>query len=297
MTMVVADAPALALQARPIGPGRRFWKRFRRNRLAVVALGFLVLVILSAVCAPWFSTHDPMEQDLRGALLPPSGDHWFGTDDLGRDLYSRTLHAGRVSLVAVLQAVGVGLIIGLPLGLIAGYVGGWIDAVIMRAVDTILALPPLILAIAIVGIRGKGLTNAMIAIGIVFAPRFARLLRGTVQSVRAETFIEASRSIGTPAHRIIRSHILPNVFSPLIVQVSLAAAFAMLAEAGLSFLGLGVQPPDASWGYLLFRAFGVQDRAWWFVVFPGLFIALTVLALNLLGDGVRDAIGREERPR
>lgn len=293
------DAPAVlvaGLRGRPAeGPWGRFWRRFRANRTAVVGLGFLVFMVVVSAAAPLLPLQDHLDQDLRNVLKAPSRDHWFGTDDLGRDLFSRVVFAGRVSLLATVEAVAVGVVVGVPFGLIAGYAGGWVDVVIMRAVDAVLSLPPLILAIAIVGIRGPGLSNAMIAVGLVFAPRFARLLRGSVRAVREETFIEASRSIGTPAHRIVRQHILPNVISPLIVQISLAAAFAMLAEAGLSFLGLGVQPPEASWGYLLGRAFGYINQAWWYVVFPGLFIAITVLALNMVGDAARDSIGREER--
>lgn len=295
-TTADADHSVVATRS-PAGPAAQFWRRFRRNRVAVVALGFLLVVVVISILAPWIAPHDHPSQDLRNVLKSPRRDHWFGTDDLGRDLLSRTLFAGRVSLLATLEAVTVGVVIGVPFGLVSGYFGGWIDAIIMRAVDAVLSLPPLILAIAIVGIRGPGLSNAMIAVGLVFAPRFARLLRGTVRAVREETFIEASRSIGTPARRIIASHILPNVISPLIVQISLAAAFAMLAEAGLSFLGLGVQPPEASWGSLLGRAFAYINQAWWLVVFPGLFIAFTVLALNTVGDAMRDAIGREDRTR
>ena len=278
-------------------PSVQFLRRLLHNRAAVAALCFLVLMVLLALAAPLIAPYDPLEQDLLNALKSPSREHWFGTDDLGRDVLSRTLYAARVSLLAAVEAVALGVALGVPFGLVSGYVGGRTDTVIMRATDAVLSFPPLILAIAIVGMRGPGLTNAMLAVGIVFAPRFARLVRGTVRAIREETFIEASRSIGTPAHRIIVSHVLPNVLSPLIVQISLAASFAMLAEAGLSFLGLGVQAPDASWGSMLGRALGYVNLAPWLVIYPGACIALTVLALNVLGDGMRDSIGREDRTR
>lgn len=274
------------------------WRVFLRHPLGVASLLVLLALGLAALLAPWLTPHDPNALNLRAMQQPPgSGAHWLGTDDLGRDVLSRLLHAGRISLLAALQAVLVGVAIGVPFGLVAGYRGGRIDTLIMRATDAVLSFPPLILAIAIVGIRGRGLTNAMLAVGIVFAPRFVRLVRGAVRSVAEETFIEASRSIGTPGWRIVVSHVLPNVLSPLIVQISLAASFAMLAEAGLSFLGLGVQAPEASWGSMLGRAFSYINVAPWLSIFPGLCIALTVLALNILGDGMRDAIGREDRSR
>ena len=289
---VVAGPGEIAASA---GPFKEFIRRLRQNRGAVAALAFLTLAALLGLAAPLLAPYDPLEQDLRATLQSPNGEHWFGTDDLGRDVLSRILFAGRISLLAALEAVAVGVVLGVPFGLLAGYAGGRADSVVMRVTDAILSFPPLILAIAIVGIRGPGLTNAMIAVGIVFAPRFARLVRGTVRSVTEETFIEASRSIGTSGFRIVVWHVVPNVLSPLIVQVSLAASFAMLAEAGLSFLGLGVQAPDASWGSMLGRAFGYINLAPWLVIFPGLCIAMTVLALNVFGDGVRDAIGKEQR--
>lgn len=281
--------------APPLGPRQRFWRRFRRQRPALAALGFLVFIVLVAVFAPVLAPADPNAQILRDNLQSPSWSHWLGTDELGRDILSRLIYASRLSLLAALQAVGVGIVLGVPPGLVAGYLGGRIDALIMRITDAVMSFPPLILAIAIVGVLGPDLRNAMFAIGVVFAPRFVRLVRGTVLAVREETFIEASRSIGTPMSKIIRRHILPNVMSPLVVQISLAAGFAMLAEASLSFLGLGAQPPDASWGVMLGRGFREISRAPWLVLAPGVAIALTVLAFNVLGDGIRDSIGREIR--
>jgi peptide/nickel transport system permease protein len=276
-------------------PRQRFWRRFRRQRPALVALGFLIFLTIVAIFAPLLAPADPNAQALRDAMQSPSWEHWLGTDELGRDVLSRLIYASRLSLLAALQAVVVGVVLGVPPGLVAGYLGGRIDVLIMRVTDAVMSFPPLILAIAIVGVLGPNLRNAMLAIGVVFAPRFVRLVRGTVLAVRAETFIEASRSIGTPMPKIIRRHILPNVMSPLIVQISLAAGFAMLAEASLSFLGLGAQPPDASWGVMLGRGFREISRAPWLVLAPGAAVAMTVLAFNVLGDGIRDSIGREIR--
>lgn len=273
----------------------RFLRRFRRQRLALAALVYLVLVVLAAALAPLLATHDPLAQNLGSVLQQPGGGHVLGTDDLGRDVFSRALYAGRVSLIAAAQAVGVAVVLGVIPGLIAGYAGRKVDAVIMRLTDALMSFPPLILAIAFVGVLGPSLTNAMFVIGVIFAPRFVRLVRGTVLSIREETFVEASRSIGTPTPRVIARHVLPNALSPLIVQISLTAAMAMLAEASLSFLGLGVQPPDASWGSMIERGFRYTATAPWLTVFPGLLIALTVLAFNILGDGLRDSLGREIR--
>ncbi|TCP50068.1 peptide/nickel transport system permease protein [Tamaricihabitans halophyticus] len=273
----------------------RFWRRFRRQWPAQIALGYLIVIVAVAVCAPLLATYSPFDQNLNGVLARPSGEHWLGTDDLGRDVYSRLLYAARISLLAAAQAVAVSLVLGVLPGLLAGYAGKKTDAVIMRITDAVMSFPPLILAIAVVGVLGPSLTNAMFVIGIIFAPRFLRLVRGSVLSLRAETFIEASRSIGTPRWRIIQRHVLPNVLSPLVVQISLASALAMLAEASLSFLGLGVQPPEASWGAMIERGFRYTAAAPWMTVFPGLLIALTVLAFNVLGDGLRDSLGREVR--
>lgn len=298
-TAAAADASVDAETAAIIGPSlsgrQRFWRRFKKQRPAIVALAFIVFITLVAVFAPVIAPADPNRQSLRDNLLSPSWDHWLGTDELGRDVLSRLIFAARLSLLAAVQAVGVGVALGVLPGLAAGYLGKKVDLVIMRITDAVMSFPPLILAIAIVGVLGPNLTNAMIAIGIVFAPRFVRLVRGTVLAVREETFIEASRSIGTPTFTIIRRHILPNVMSPLVVQISLAAGFAMLAEASLSFLGLGAQPPDASWGVMLGRGFREISRAPWLVLAPGAAVALSVLSFNILGDGIRDSIGREVR--
>jgi ABC-type dipeptide/oligopeptide/nickel transport system permease subunit len=291
---VVADGPAHEVPARPL---TRTLRRLRRNRSAVMAASFVGVLVVVALAAPLLAPEDPLAQDLRNVLESPSGEHLLGTDDVGRDVVSRMIFATRVSLLAALEAVAIGVVLGVPFGLMAGFRGGAVDTVIMRTTDAILSFPPLILAISIVGVLGPGLTNAMVAVGVVFAPRFARVVRASVLSTREETFIEASRSIGTSRRRIMQWHVLPNVVSPLIVQVSLAGGFAMLAEAGLSFLGLGVQAPDASWGSMLGRAFPYINSASWLSIVPGIAIAVTVLAFNIIGDGLRDAIGQGDQTR
>lgn len=274
---------------------RRFLRRFRRQRPALYALGFLILLALGALFAPWVAPYDPLAQNLDRVLESPSVDHWFGTDELGRDVASRTLFAARISLMAAFQAVLIALVIGVPPGLLAGLAGGWVDNLIMRFTDALMAFPPLILAVAIVAALGPSLTNAMIAVGILLSPTFLRLMRGTAMAVAQETYVEAARSIGCSQGWIIVRHILPNVVSPLFVQISVFAGVAMLAEAGLSFLGLGAQPPDSSWGAMVGRGFRYISLSPSLIVFPGLAIAVTVLAFYVLGDGLRDALGREVR--
>jgi peptide/nickel transport system permease protein len=279
----------------PVSARKRFLRRFSRQKLAMISLGFLVLIILAAVFAGVLAPYDPNKNNVLKRFASPSGDHLLGTDQLGRDTFSRMLFGARVSLLAAFQAVSVALVLGVIPGLVAGYFGRWIDVTIMRLAEAIMTFPPLLLAIAIVAVRGPGLTNAMLAVGIVFAPRFARLTRGLVLAVREETYIEASRSIGTPTARILRRHVLPNILSPLVVQVSLALGFSMLAEAGLSFLGLGVVPPQSSWGSLLQVAYANISQNTFQAIPPGVAIMLCVLAFNLLGDGLRDSLGKEIR--
>lgn len=276
-------------------PFRRFRRRFVQRRPALVALGFIVIMVLIAIFAPLVAPFDPLEQDLRNTLQGPSSEHWLGTDELGRDVLSRMIFGARVSLLAAVQAVGIALVLGVPPGLVAGYFGGRIDTAVSRINDTVMSFPPLLLAIAIVGVFGPNLRNAMLAVGIIFAPRFLRLMRASVMAVKEETFIEASRSIGTSTWRILRTRVLPNALSPMVVQISLSLGFAMLAEASLSFLGLGVQPPEASWGAMVGRAYRFLDQSPTLVIFPGLAIVLAVLAFNVLGDGLRDSVGREVR--
>ncbi len=261
----------------------------------MAGLAFLVFAAAVAVLAPFLAPDDPQATDLANTLAAPGGDHLLGTDALGRDVLSRLMHATRVSLVAAFLAVGVGIVLGVPPGLVAGYVGGAIDNLVMRVTDAVMSFPPLILAIAIVGVLGPNLTNAMIAVGVIFAPRFLRLVRSTVLGVREETYIEAARSVGVSTRRIIIRHVMPNALAPLVVQISLSAGLAMIAEASLSFLGLGIQPPEASWGSMLGDAFRYISRSPTLIVVPGVAIAATVLAFNVVGDGLRDSFGREIR--
>lgn len=295
--MTAVQAPVV-LPTTHESPSRRFLRRFMKQRVAVVSAVVLALVILAALFAPLLAPHDPNETDLRNVLAGPGSDgHLLGTDNVGRDVLSRLLFAGRVSLLAALQAVGVGLAIGVVPALVAGYMGRWLDWLLMRFTDALLAFPPLILAIAVIGILGPGLTNAMIAVGIIFAPRFARITRAAVLSVREETFVEAARSMGLSQPWIIWRHVLPHVLSPLIVTATVLAGMAMIIEAGLSFIGLGVQVPQASWGAMLATANRFIRNSPTLILWPGLAIAITVLSINLLGDGIRDALGREVRGR
>ncbi|WP_066951682.1 ABC transporter permease [Microtetraspora fusca] len=280
---------------RPESAFAAFRRRFVRQRLAVVMAGVIAVMVLVALLAPWITPLDPNAQALLDRLAPPSTKHWLGADDLGRDVASRLIIATRATIWAGLLATCVSLLIGLPFGLLAGYLRGWADTVLSRAADALMAIPPLLFAMAIVAVLGRGVTNAMIAIGVVTAPRFFRVARGVALVIREETYIEAARSIGCPTGRIVRTHVLPNMMSPLIVQISVTMGFAILFEASLSFLGLGVQPPDASWGSMLQRSTRFAGDAPWLVLLPGLAILLTVLAFNTVGDAVRDSVGRENR--
>ncbi|MFA5885213.1 MAG: ABC transporter permease [Acidimicrobiia bacterium] len=272
-----------------------FWKRFRRNKVAMVAAIYLVVLIVVALLAKHIGLQDPNLQNLTEINHKPSGAHWLGQDDLGRDVFARVIYGARVSLEASFLAVALALIIAVPLGLLAGFSGGWIDQTLMRVSDAFQVIPALVLALVISGILGPSTTNVAIALAIVFAPGFVRLVRGQVIGVREETYVEASRSIGAKPLFIIRKRVLHNVASPLIVQAAVTAGFALLAEASLSFLGLGVQAPDASWGTMLTRAFSQVYDAGWLLWIPGGAIAITVLAFNLIGDGLRDALGTETR--
>jgi peptide/nickel transport system permease protein len=265
------------------------------NKLAVAGLVVIALLVLAALFGPQLAPYPINDIDVPNRLQPPSTSHWFGTDELGRDIFSRVLVAARVSLQVGIIAVGISLVVGVTLGLVAGYYGGKVDDVIMRLMDMLFAFPAILLAIAILAVLGPGVTNAMIAIGIVYIPIFARICRASVLSVRDQVFVRAARSIGAGDVRILRLHILPNVTAPIIVQTSLSLAFAILSEAALSFLGLGVQPPQPSWGRMLFDGRGFIQQAWWMVVFPGMAIFLTVLAFNLVGDAFRDALDPKQR--
>jgi len=277
-------------------PGlRRFLRRYRQQRIAMVASVVLVVLVVLAVAAPLVAPYQPDAIDVANRLSGPSTQHLLGTDSLGRDTFSRLLFGGRVSLLAATLAVAIASAIGVPLGLIAGYAGGWLNWLLSRAADVVMTFPAIILAIAIIAATGPGLTQAMTAIGVVYAPRLFRVVRSSTLSVRAETYVTASISIGTPARRIIARRVLPNILSPLLVQLSLMFATALLAEAALSLLGLGVVPPTPSWGNLLGRGFEQIRSTPGLVLWPGLAIAIATLCFNLIGDGLRDALGRETR--
>jgi peptide/nickel transport system permease protein len=250
----------------------------------------LLLVIVLAVFAPWIAPYDPLKTSWSLVRKAPSALHWFGTDEVGRDLLSRVIWGGRASLSAGVVAVSIAVVVGVPLGMLSGYVGGWFDALIGRLTDAMLAIPFLILAIALAAFLGPSLGNAMIAIGITATPIFVRLSRGQVLSARAEDWVEAARAVGNPPARILLRHIFPNILPPVMVQATLAIAAAIIAEASLSFLGLGQQPPAPSWGSMLNTAQRFLTQAPWMAIFPGLAIFLTVLAFNLFGDGLRDAL-------
>ncbi|WP_040491619.1 ABC transporter permease [Ilumatobacter nonamiensis] len=292
MTVDETSTPQAA--ALPVGRSNTLVWRFGRQRLAVLGSIFLVALLVAGLAAPWFAPHDPNAQDLRNVLASPLTDgHLLGTDELGRDVFSRLVYAIRISAVAVAQAVGMALLIGVPFGLVAGMTDRAVAMVVMRITDIVMAFPPIILAIAIIAVLGPDLTNAMIALGLVFAPRVVRLTRSSVSAVRHETYIEASRTIGTGSWRLMFWHVLPNVRAPLIIQTSILAGVTLLAEAGLSFLGLGVQPPNASWGTMMRSAFDSLNDQNLLILWPGGMIMLTVLAFNVVGDGLRDSFGRE----
>ena len=268
----------------------QLWRRLRKNRLAVAGGALLALFLLIAAVAPWIAPHDPLAQDLYGRLSPPSAKNWFGTDDFGRDILSRVLHGSRVSLRVGVAAVAIALVVGTVIGLMAGYWGGLLDNVLMRLMDLMLAFPSILLAIVVVAVLGPSLNNAMLAVGIVSIPQYARLVRASVLSIREQDYVTAARALGARDARIILAAILPNCVAPLTVQSTLGLAGAILDAAGLSFLGLGAQPPTPEWGAMLSGGRDFILSAPWVLTFPGLAILLTVLAFNLLGDGLRDAL-------
>ncbi|HYU17942.1 MAG TPA: ABC transporter permease [Chloroflexota bacterium] len=265
-------------------------RRLARNQLAVAGGVILAVVAFTAVFAPCLSPRDPLEMNPPNLLEGPGAEHWLGTDEFGRDILSRVIWGARISLYVGGIAVTMALVAGVSLGLVAGYYGGLLDDLIARVLDVVFAFPSILLALGIVGMLGPSLTNTMIAIGIVYTPVYARLTRGTTFSVKARDFVEAAVLSGANDLRVLRSHVLPNIAAPLIVQTSLSLSLAILAEASLSFLGLGTQPPDPSWGTMVNTGQRLIELSPWPAVFPGLAIVLAVLGFNLLGDGLRDAL-------
>jgi peptide/nickel transport system permease protein len=288
------SAPALAavLPDEIVGerPWRRSLRQLARRRGALVGLGVAVFFVALALLAPLAAPYDPLQTDWLAVRQAPSSSHWFGTDEIGRDVLARIVWGARASLLAGLVSVSLALAIGVPLGLLSGYLGGIVDGTLMRLIDAMLAIPFLILAIALAAFLGPNLTNAMIAIGVSQMPIFARLTRGQVLAVKHEDYIEAARAVGNPHRRIVLRHIVPNIVAPLLVQATLATAAAIIAEASLSFLGLGQQPPAPSWGSMLNTARNFMSQAPWMAFWPGLAIFSLVLSLNLFGDGLRDAL-------
>lgn len=266
------------------------WHRLRQNRLSIVGLALIAGFLLLAFAAPLIAPADPMQQALYNRLSPPTLAHPFGTDDFGRDILSRVIYGARISLRVGVVAVLIALVLGTGIGLVAGYWGGWIDQVLMRVMDLLLAFPSILLAIGIVAILGPGLENAMLAVGIVAVPQYARLVRASVLTVRETDYVLAAHALGASDVRILTIAILPNCLAPLIVQATLGLATAILDAAGLSFLGLGAQPPTPEWGAMLSQGRELIVRAPWVLTFPGGAIFLTVLAFNLVGDGLRDAL-------
>jgi peptide/nickel transport system permease protein len=271
------------------------WRVLLGNPVTVVSAAVLIAIVFVALAANSIAPYGVNDVDVPNALQGPSGAHWFGTDELGRDVLSRVLVAIQASLRVAVVSVAFAVVVGVTIGVVAGYRGGWLDTVFMRVVDVMFAFPVLLLALAVVAVLGPGVTTTILAIGIVYTPIFARVARASTLSVRVEPFVSASRTIGTGHSYILARHILPNVAGPLVVQTSLSLAFAILSEAALSFLGLGIQPPQPSLGRMIFDSQGFVTLAWWMAIFPGAAIFVAVLAFNLLGDGLRDVLDPKQR--
>ncbi len=266
------------------------WKRMRRNRLAMVGLAIVIILALAAIFAPFICKYTYDKQDLRNTLCFPNGDHWLGTDNFGRDLFARIVYGARVSLIVGFISVGIGIAIGGTIGAVAAFYGGKTDNILMRIMDIMSSIPNILLAISISAMMGPGLLNAMIAVGVSSVPAYARVARSSVITIREQEFVEAARAIGGSDLRIIFRHVIPNSLSPVIVQATLGVAGAILVASSLSFLGLGVQPPTPEWGSILSSGRAFIREFWPIVTFPGIAIMVTIIALNLLGDGLRDAL-------
>ncbi|WP_019913274.1 nickel transporter permease [Paenibacillus sp. HW567] len=283
-------APPNAPSEKVSGPWHDAWRAFRKNKTAMLGLSIIVFFVLVALLAPFIAPYGYKDQELINRLKAPSAEHWFGTDDLGRDMFTRIIYGARISLWVGFFAVIGSIIAGTILGILAGFYGKWIDMLISRLFDILLAFPSILLAIAIVAILGPSLQNALYAIAIVNIPTYGRLVRAKVLSLKSEEYITAARAIGMTNTRILLTHILPNSLTPIIVQGTLGIATAIIEAAALGFLGLGAQPPDPEWGKMLSDSRQFIQKAPWTVVFPGLSIMLTVLGFNLMGDGLRDVL-------
>ena len=284
-----------AMPLRESSPAGRALRRLWRRKGAIVGLAVVLVFVVLAVFAPLLAPYDPVATNWSAIRMAPSHLNWFGTDEIGRDVFSRVIWGGRASIMAGLVSVGISMLLGIPIGLLGAYAGGWTDGVISRFTDAMLAVPFLILAIALSAFLGPSLNNAMVAIGVSAMPVFIRLTRAQVLQIQVEDYIEAARAVGNPHWRIALRHILPNVMPPLIVQATLSSAAAVIAEASLSFLGLGQQPPLPSWGSMLNTAKNYMDNAPWMALWPGVSIFLLVLSFNLLGDGLRDALDPRQK--
>lgn len=286
---ITAAPPKVPVDKRS-GPWRDAWRAFRKNKMAMLGLCIIVFFVLIALLAPLIAPYSFKEQELVNRLKAPSAAHWFGTDDLGRDLFSRVMYGARISLWVGFSSVIGSIIVGTLLGILAGFYGKWVDMLISRMFDILLAFPSILLAIAIVAILGPSLRNALLAIAIVNIPTYGRLVRAKVLSLKSEEYITAARAIGMKDTRILLTHILPNSLTPIIVQGTLGIATAIIEAAALGFLGLGAQPPDPEWGKMLSDSRQFIQKAPWTVIFPGVSIMLTVLGFNLMGDGLRDVL-------
>jgi peptide/nickel transport system permease protein len=276
---------------------KNFWRHFKKNRLGVGGLVIIIIVFLIAIFAPFLSPYDPGKTDVSLKLKPPSFQHYLGTDQLGRDVFSRMLYGSQISLSVGFVAVGISILIGILIGAIAGYKGGWVDSLLMRFVDIMLSFPSFFLILTVVAILRPNIYNVMIVIGITSWEGTARFVRAEFLSLRERDYVQAARALGVKDRRIIFRHILPNALAPVFVTASLGVASAILVEAGLSFLGFGVQPPAPSWGNILTEGRTYIFDAWWLTVFPGLAILITVLSFNLFGEGLRDALDPRLRGR
>ena len=285
-TILVAPVPSRSVRDRRWSTLRRA----ARARLAPFGAAVLLLAITVALLAPVVAPYNPLKQNLNNTLARPDWTHVLGTDNVGRDVFSRVIYGTRVSLVAGFGSVVIAVLVGGLLGLLAGYAGGRVDNLVMRMMDAVLSFPPLVLALALGAVLGAGLTGVVIALGVVYTPTFARLMRGQVLSITAREYVDAARALGAPGWRIAWSHVLPNATAPIVVQASLSVAFAILAEASLSFLGLGIQPPAASWGSMINAGRGYLQQAPWIVFGPGAALFITVVGLNFVGDAIRDAL-------
>ncbi len=271
------------------------WKHLRRSPSAIIGLIIVILLVLAGVFAPLLTPHDPVRQELIKVLQAPSAEHLLGTDHLGRDVLTRILHGARLTLFMGFFAVAVGLIFGVPLGVISGFYGGWVDMAIQRVMDLMLSFTTFLLALALVSLLGVGVLNVIIAVGVSTIPRFTRLVRSSVLTIREVTYVEASRAVGTRQGRIMLKHVLPNALSPVIIQATLSMGATILTAAGLGFLGLGVQPPTPEWGSMLGEGRNYIFHSPSVTTFPGLAIFVAVLGFNLLGDGLRDLLDPQLR--